>query len=66
MGKKKVPKYGLGIVHAGDEIITVKKIYPPGHRYATKRGYGYLIHCTDIGEDELTEARLGRLIAATR
>ncbi len=63
MKKAKQPKYALGIVYAGEEIITVKKIYPPGHICASETEYGYLIHCTDRGEDELLEYALGRLIA---
>lgn len=61
--RKRKPKYPLGIVHNGKEIITVKKIYPPGHKCATTEEYGYLIYSTDIGEDELLERSLGRLIA---
>ncbi len=59
---KKKPKYALGVVYSGNEIVTVKKVYPPGHRYASKKGFGYLIHTTDMGEDEVLEYNLGRLI----
>ena len=59
----KKPKYPLGIVYSGNEVITVRKIYPPGHKYATDMEYGYLIHSTDFGEDELLEASLTRVIA---
>ena len=63
--RAKKPKYQLGVVYFGNEIITVKKIYPPGHRYATETIYGYLVHSTDFGEDELLEASLTRVITGT-
>lgn len=59
----KKPKYQIGIVNSGKETVTVKKIYPPGHGYASEKEYGYLIHTTDIGEDELLEYKLTILIA---
>ncbi len=62
MKKAKKPIYKLGVIYAGEDVITVKKIYPPGHRYASKKEYGYLIDCSDRGEDELLESSLGRLI----
>lgn len=64
--RAKKPRYPLGIVYSGKEVITVKRIYPPGHRYATEMEYGYLIHSTDLGEDELPESRLAMLIANTK
>ena len=61
---KKKAKYSLGVVYSGKyDTITVKKIYPPGHRYASETEYGYLIHSRDRGEDELLEPALGTLIS---
>lgn len=65
MKKAKKPRYKLGVIHAGEDVITVKKIYPPGHKYASKKEYGYLVDCTDRGEDELLEHSLGRLISTS-
>lgn len=61
---KRKPKYSRGVVYSGKyDTITVKKIYHPGHRYASETEYGYLIHSWDRGEDELLEPALGTLIS---
>jgi hypothetical protein len=55
----KKPKYKLGDIRIGHIVITIKKIYPPGHLYASKDQFGYLIDSTDGGEDNVLETNLG-------
>jgi hypothetical protein len=55
---RKKPKYKLGDIHIGHIVITVKKTYPPGHLYASKDQFGYLIDSTDCGEDNVLESSL--------
>jgi hypothetical protein len=54
----KKPKYKLGDIQLGNVVITVKKIYPPGHLYASEDQFGYLIDSTDCGEDNVLEGSL--------
>lgn len=43
-------RFGTG----NDEVI-IRKVYPPGHKYASEDSYWYLVYSYDYGEDCISE-----------
>lgn len=46
----------------GNNEVIIKKVYPKGHRYASKVSKWYLIYSPDFGEDTVSEHSLIDLI----
>lgn len=65
LNKKVKPKYSVSEVYQNaKEQIEIKKVYPKGHKYASKESNFYLVDSSHSGEDVWSESVLTQTISS--